>query len=146
MHTLPRQHRRFLTASSVPLSTVQRPLTDSQHTLHTALFYFYITAPPQIYEVLSILGAIQKLITVISYAWKLWSGEDCCNYLTTPRVLTSTIYDIANSSLLSWLAHLDSARLHFIQKERSAFVLIFLFKSTVESVCVLRTGELQIVP
>jgi hypothetical protein len=74
-----------------------------------------------------------------------WVWESCCNYLTTPLALTPTIYDIPNSSLLSWLAHLDSARLHFIQKDRRAFFLIFLFKSTVESVCVLQTGELQIV-
>jgi hypothetical protein len=74
-----------------------------------------------------------------------WGGESCCNYLTARRALTPTIYDIANSSLLSRLAHLDSDRLHFIQKDRSGFFLIFLFKSTVESVCVLQTGELQIV-
>lgn len=126
-------------------STVQRPLTDSRHT-YTRLFYFYITAPPQIYEILSILGAIQKLITVISYVRRRGGGEGCCNYLTVPRALTSIIYDIANSSLLSWLAHLDSARLHFIQKDRSTFFLILLFKSTTECVCVLQTGELRIVP
>lgn len=45
-------------------------MEPSHHTLRTQLFYFYITTPLQIYEILSILGAIQKLITVISYAWK----------------------------------------------------------------------------
>jgi hypothetical protein len=62
------------------------------HTYGTPQFYSYIIATPQIYEILSILEAIQKLITVISYAWKNGGGDICCNYLTTPRVLTSTIY------------------------------------------------------
>jgi hypothetical protein len=34
------------------------------------LFCFYTTARLQIYEILTILGAIDKIITVISYAWK----------------------------------------------------------------------------